>query len=96
MLGALSLPKEEFTRGLGEYTLKQLSKFVLHRMIIKFLGMVLINDGIYTTANNPFVKVSMIQKCIALYKYFGMCEMAQKREKYGFVQHECYFSTATF
>lgn len=25
-----------------------------------------------------------------------MCEMAQKREKYVFVRHECYFTTDTF
>lgn len=28
-----------------EHTLKQLSKFVLNRIMVKFLGMVLINDG---------------------------------------------------
>lgn len=48
---------EELNRVLGEeYTLKQLSKFVLHRMMIEFLGMVLINDSRYIIANILFVK----------------------------------------
>lgn len=58
---------EEFNRGLGEgHTLKQLSKFVLHGMVIKFSGMVLFKEGRYIIANILFVKVSMIQKFMVL------------------------------
>jgi len=59
---------EELNHRLGEEnTLKHLSEFVLYRMImIKFLRMVLTNDGRYIIASILFVKVSMIQKFIVL------------------------------
>lgn len=58
---------EEFNRGLGEgHALKQLSKFVLHGIVIKFSGMILFKEGRYIIANILFVKVSMIQKFMVL------------------------------
>lgn len=58
MLAAVSLPMEKFDYGLEERTLKQPPKFMLHRIISKFLGMVLINEGRYIISNILFVKVS--------------------------------------
>lgn len=47
-----------FLIAMGKHTLKQPPKFTLHRIISKFLGMVLINEGRYIISNILFVKVS--------------------------------------
>lgn len=51
VLAAVSLPMEKFDYGLGERTLKQPPKFMLHRIMSKFLGVVSISEGRYIIAS---------------------------------------------